>query len=489
MAKSSQRMRRLAVRVKAAAVAVAVTFAPSPALPQTFLQDFYNASGGGQLNVTAAGVYQSAGLNTATGGGFVFKAPRRDFVPFYIAPPSLRGGCGGIDVFLGAFSIPSRAEFVAFLRNIGQNLPGLAFQLALASLSPDLESQVRDFRRLVMDATNGLTSSCQAADMILEKTGAKDWLKTQGARAKNALRSAGAASDQAEADRMTRADGQVVIDNAPTVLDSSGGVQEAPELNVTWAMLKGGNWASATPVQLRQLMMTVVGTTIYRRAGAGPDATLTADATYNKLNEALIERLVGQLDSPTLVGQAKYLVCDEPERCLNPVEDDYPDVSLANAIYKAAQNYQQAIRTRQPALINQNDLLLLAAATSVPFLRIINAVSYNRYLGFGDDVLRVYSEAVAYELTMRFIETLAEDISKAAKAKQETALSSKIAEHAKEMEERLKQIRKVANEKSQTVQDRMMRAASMIAMVDHIEQSIRGNLTADLAANLSFARR
>lgn len=476
-------------RLTVVCVAVSLCIASFPARSQSFLQDFYNQAGGGQLNVTQAGVYQSAGLNTATGGGFVFKAPRRDFNPFFITPPSMRAGCGGIDIFLGAFGIPSRAEFVAFLRNIGQNLPGLAFQLALQSLAPDLEKQVADFRRMITDYTKDFTNSCQAAATLLEKTGAKEWIETQGLRARNWLRSAGVASDQSEADRMTRDNGEAVINNAQTVIDSGGIVQEAPELNLTWAMLSGGNWFSATPVELRQLMMTIVGTTIYRRVGAGADATLQADARFDKMNLALIERMVGELDSPTLAGQVRYLVCDDTTRCLNPSEQDYPDSSLANVVYTAARNYQTAIRTRNAALIDQTQMHMLASATTIPFIRIINAVSYNRYQGWGDDVLRVYSEAVAYELTMRFVETLAEDVAKASSAKQGTALASKIREHAKDLEERLKAIRDEASKRSQVIQERMVRAGAMITMVDHIERSVRGNLTSDLAANLRFASR
>ena len=114
-----------------------------------FLEDFYSGSGAGQANVTSAGIYQSQGLNTVTGGGYVFKAPRKDFTPFHFSPPSLSAGCGGIDIFLGAFSIPSKEEFVAFLRSIGSALPGVAFQLALQTLSPDLSEQVTSFRDLI----------------------------------------------------------------------------------------------------------------------------------------------------------------------------------------------------------------------------------------------------------------------------------------------------------------------------------------------------
>ena len=101
------------------------------------MKDFYASAGSYQGNITSAGIYQSNSMNTITGGGFVYRAPRKDFNAFYFTPPSLFAGCGGIDIFLGAFGIPSREEFVAFLRNIGTALPGLAFQLALQSLAPD----------------------------------------------------------------------------------------------------------------------------------------------------------------------------------------------------------------------------------------------------------------------------------------------------------------------------------------------------------------
>ena len=72
--------------------------------------------------------------------------PRKSFVPFSVTPPSLKAGCGGIDVFLGAFAIPSREEFVSFLKSVGTALPGLAFQLALQTMAPDLTSRSRATR-------------------------------------------------------------------------------------------------------------------------------------------------------------------------------------------------------------------------------------------------------------------------------------------------------------------------------------------------------
>ena len=68
-----------------------------PGAQAGFLEDFYDSSSGAaQGNVTAAGIYESAHLNIATGGGFVYRAPRTDFTPFQFTPPKLSAGCGGM---------------------------------------------------------------------------------------------------------------------------------------------------------------------------------------------------------------------------------------------------------------------------------------------------------------------------------------------------------------------------------------------------------
>lgn len=87
-----------------------------------FLQEFYDDASL-QSSYTAPGLYASASMDTVTGGRFILKANREDFHPYYLQGPELKAGCGGIDVFLGAFSIPSKDEFVSFVRSIGTALP------------------------------------------------------------------------------------------------------------------------------------------------------------------------------------------------------------------------------------------------------------------------------------------------------------------------------------------------------------------------------
>ena len=219
-----------------------------PAAHAGFLEDFYDSSSGaGQANVTAAGIYESAHLNIATGGGFVYRAPRTDFTPFQFTPPKLSASCGGIDLFMGAFSIPSKEEFLNYLRAIGSSLPGLAFQLALQTLSPDLSEQVTSFRDLIRDYSGRFQDSCAAAQTLLDMTDAQGYMQRLKYSADNALRTEGIVSDAYEADRKTRTDGQAVFQYAPTRKDSGDNPVEAPEINLTWSLLNGGRFTSRYP--------------------------------------------------------------------------------------------------------------------------------------------------------------------------------------------------------------------------------------------------
>lgn len=249
-------------RLFSAAFALSLALA-SHSVSAGFLEDFYDQAGA-QTSVTRAGVYESQNLRLATGGSFVLKAPRKTFTPFTLDAPSLKSGCGGIDFFLGAFSVPSREEFVSFARSIGTAIPGLAFHLALQSMSPDLNEQITEFRDMIMELTGNFSDSCKAAQWAVDKTAsAAGWMSTMQHRSVNALRASGEASDASDADRLTRTNGSKVLDNAPDRTDSGGEVVESSEMNLTWSLLKGGKLGSSLDQETLETMMTMLGTAIY----------------------------------------------------------------------------------------------------------------------------------------------------------------------------------------------------------------------------------
>lgn len=454
-----------------------------------FMKDFYNAAGAYQGNVTEAGIHQSSAMNTVTGGGFVYRAPRKEFNAFYFTPPSLSAGCGGIDLFMGAFGIPSREEFVGFLRNIGTAMPGLAYQLALQSLAPDLNEQITSFRDMIRQYTGMFQDSCTAAQTLLKSSGAERFLEKSAFEARNELRSSGIVSDASEADAKTRTDGEAVIRNAPQRKDSGGSIIDAPELNLTWALLSGGSFKTTYPKELKELMMTLVGTVIYVTEGSGKDAVTRAVPIAG---QDLAGFLFGPGDSEALAEEAFRLECvddDEENRCLTVRKKALSEVNLTHEFMRAAGAYRASILQRDPGLVSKKDLMLLSSASSIPLIGLINATASQRYLGFSEDILRIYAQAAAFEAVIRALEALSLDIKAAVSASSASRTGVIASEHLKAVEDRIALIRADLAQRSDAVFQQMSRAHSFITQIEHFEKAVKGSMAADLAANLSFGEK
>src|SRR5689334_2814452 len=80
-------------------------------------------------NVTSAGAFRGQAMDLYTGGSLMMRTPAKNYTLVNAQLPSLKAGCGGIDLFGGSFSFINKAQFVALLRNIGANAVGYAFKL------------------------------------------------------------------------------------------------------------------------------------------------------------------------------------------------------------------------------------------------------------------------------------------------------------------------------------------------------------------------
>lgn len=435
-----------------------------------FVEDFLDEAQA-TVNVTQSGVMQAGGMNVVSAGGFVFKAPRKEFSPFSVTPPSLRANCGGIDIFLGAFSIPSREEFVSFLKSVGTALPGVAFQLALQSMSPDLNEMVGRYSDLIRGYTNRYSDACTAAQSLLEDTGAKGALQKAVFGAKNALRASGSASDQSEADRLVRDNGEKAISKAPIVKDSSGNVVSAPEINLTWALINSGKFKQGNSQELKEIMMTLAGTTIYTKTGSGADAVLTS-THYAGVD--LLPILFGEVRNGAKIERLK---CNESTRCLKVTPTATADASLVDRLQSAADNYRKAVRERNASLVSDRDLMLLGGTTSVPLLRILNMAAGSRYQGIADDLVRVYVEAAAFELIASAVDALAGDIRTALSGSAAREDSAQHLEHVRMLEDRIRDVQAGVYQRRDRLMQSMQRASSLIVQLEHIEKSLAVNQT------------
>ena len=118
-------------------------------------------------NYTAPGAFKGQTFNTFTGGNLYLRSPNKTYQLAAIQFPSAKGGCGGIDLFGGSFSHISAAEFRNMLRNITAALPGIAFQLALESVSPLLGGLTKWAKGLETWINNARVNSCETATALV----------------------------------------------------------------------------------------------------------------------------------------------------------------------------------------------------------------------------------------------------------------------------------------------------------------------------------
>ena len=470
--------------LKSAAIGVGLAVALALTMPTAhagFLQDFYDDVGS-QSTTTEAGIYSSSTMDMVTGGRFVVKAPRNDFQPYYVQAPHLKAGCGGIDVFLGSFSVPSKEEFLNFLRSIGTALPGLAFQLALQSLAPDLNEQVSQFRDMLMRMSSQMGDSCQAAQTIMDETGASAWLTDMGLRAKNSLRASGAAEDQSDADAMTRTDGGKTLSSVPARTDSSGNVVEAAEMNLTWALLKGGKGSAKFDKARREAMMSLVGTVIYVKTGTGSD-TVTEERSYAPID--LMNTLLGNENTTALPADAEVYRCDDDEKCLNPTRVQAADLNIANAIYTAMLKYRNALVQRKADGITEDEMKMLATISSLPLLNLVELSASPRIIGFSETYLETYAQAAAFEAILAALTQLSVDLKGIAAGSSARDANRHTAYHAALINDRLNHLMDEMHAQEQNIALRMERMTGFWEVVEHMNRIVYGNPASDMLTGLA----
>lgn len=430
---------------KPALLPLLVLLALPPCTSQAgFLQEFYDDAGL-QSSYTAPGLYASASMDTVTGGRFILKANREDFQPYYLQGPELKAGCGGIDVFLGAFSIPSKDEFVSFVRSIGTALPGLAFHAALQSLAPDLNEQISQFRDMLMRYASMLGDSCQVAENIMN-AGPNEWISSLGHKARNSLRSLGQAEDAHDADSLTRADGGKVVSSAPTRTDTGGNIVEASELNLTWALLISGKGSQRLTQEKREVMMSLIGTRVFVKKGSDKIPT-----------EAVVYK------------------CDEKDKCLNPTRTTYSDVNLNNQIYKAMTNYRSSLVYRDVSRVTAEEMTMLATISSLPLLKLAELAASPRMINFSDGMLQTFAQVAAYEAILTAVGQLTEDAKSVVSSSSAKSANNQATEYAQTLVARCDVLRAELLSREKVMSGRVSQVSSLLSYISHLQRTIYGD--------------
>ena len=100
------------------------------------------------------------------GGGYTMKTPNIRLTPFNVTAPSLKAGCGGIDMVFGSLGFLNKEQFVKFAEGIMAAAPGVAFDLALKTLCPSCSETLKALQAMANQINNMGLDSCQAATAL-----------------------------------------------------------------------------------------------------------------------------------------------------------------------------------------------------------------------------------------------------------------------------------------------------------------------------------
>lgn len=246
-------LRHAALLVPCALSVLAVSAQPARADMDDLMTDIF----GMYINATPVGILETQRRGGITMGSVTMRnrVIRPNIINFQ--PPSIRGGCGGIDAYGGSFSFINSAQLNALLQAIASNALSYAFTLALEGVCPTCMQKIEKLRDWMNDMNKYLQDSCQAGKALVNATGLDDWVESRKTDAQLKDTNAGVFSDFFQA-----------LDQFSTNLASDAARGVSTQQNVVWEALRenntAGGWFGAfSDRELSEALMSVTGTVIY----------------------------------------------------------------------------------------------------------------------------------------------------------------------------------------------------------------------------------
>lgn len=347
-------------------------------------------------NYTAPGAFRGQTFNTYTGGSLFMRAPNKVYQLAAIQFPSAKAGCGGIDVFGGSFSHISAAEFKNMLRNITAALPGIAFQLALESVSPLLGGLTKWAKGLETWINNARINSCETAKAIVSTAAEAAGFGSQEACSDLAIEM-GLESDRDAARRRCATDRTSILASAR----SSGDAyvrNKAPFVgNLTWkALQRTGTYLDD---QERELIMSIVGTVIFYPEDAARDPEPIAP-TITSISQLLYGQAPG---AGTDVTQ-HLLRCNDYTNCDGvTLNTAYTHTPFTARVETMMRSIADKIATRT-AIPNNSAEVGFVNQTTEPVYKMLSIGATIPGSGLADSLIGQYRDVIAADYAYVFLE-------------------------------------------------------------------------------------
>jgi conjugative transfer pilus assembly protein TraH len=430
---------------------------------------------GGAANVTGPSAYQGQTAGYYSMGNVWTRFPQKSVTPFNLQMPSVRAGCGGIDIFTGSFSFINGAEMVAMLKATANNALGFAFQLAIDSVSPEIGKVMDSMANKAQQMNQMNISSCEAAQGLVGGL----WPKMAGARSNVCAaigNSEGRFSDWARSRQGCGPEGkqEETIDGStdPKMAENAAG---APR-NYTWDAIQKSNKFGTFDESFSEYLMTLVGTIIVNPKGGddgGPQVVFHGPA-----EEAVVTALLDGTGSGG--AEVKFLKCDEQLKCLK-VSDQKLQIpeGLKTKIRKMIDSINLKIRNDTALDVAEQQLLNM---TSLPLYKML-AVQAMAHQSFNPGETNALAEVVAINLLSSMIDNMLDRISQSS-----VQVQSGDVDVSKAWREQLAAARDRYAQRDFKLKDTLNQTIAFINKSVMLESTLQNSMSPAMAASLNFSR-
>ena len=431
--------------------------------------DSFFTSLGGSANVTGPVAYNGQQGGYYSGGNLWVRFPAQQTYQLgSLQMPSVKAGCGGIDIFTGSFSFINTDQIVAAMKAAANGALAFVFDLAINAISSQIGSSIEKVMQKLQQFTQHSLNACQAGEQVAAglagMVGARDshFCQTIG-------NSQGIFSDWAASAQGCGTGGA----QTSTLSSNADKTIPAGPYNYTWNMLtqKYPNFDTA----FKQYLMSLVGTVIYQ-----PGSSDTQGPTYKFLGQGDPALITALLDGGS---SAQVFTCDSTDQCLNPTQSTLAVSSssaLKTRVYNLLIDIAGRIQGNQQLTSEEIGLL---GATTIPLYKIMVVNAAASFGGMNTADLSELSEITSVDL----LETVVQQFYKMVTDGQSTFQNADPMT-LKQWQDQLREVTHTLDAQVIHNSERLTRTEQILDRTIRIEGTLRNTMSPQMSAALQFEK-
>ncbi len=350
------------------------------------LGDYFDAMGyDSQINSPTAYNNQSAYYFSA--GSVSLKNKVSNIQPLSITLPSISAGCGGIDLIAGGLSFLDSDKLVEFAKNVASNAEGLAFDLGVQTLTPQLHSVLSKLQSWAQKLNQMNLNSCSTAragiSAIQSLTSTNDANKSQCIE----LLMSESSYTWSDATEACNSNATSILEQFSTS-NSTYKDRIVINKNIMWdELMKQDMFTEDT--DLAEMIMSVSGTIIYDDSGNKQ----TYPSKLSSKSELISALLRG--------GTYTVWTCDDTDDCLNPSSEEKTLAESDSLNSKVLEKVEYIVtQLENDQALNDSSKQFLEM-TSLPIMRLMaSLIESGESLEFYEIG---YSEVIATEILEKYL--------------------------------------------------------------------------------------